>query len=135
VRIEPDLTPDSHVGMFAIVLAMGSALVSTVGPALRSAWRENLGFLRSGERKAGCTPMRPVGTDMDRNCRPSQHPLMCFGLRRSYKIRIPGALPEWEEKVAPALLCSSPLHPRFRIAQALAQQRRMNLSNSPDNVL
>jgi predicted permease len=48
-RIEPDLTPDTQVALYALALAVLSALAFTIAPALR-AWRQELlPWLRSGE--------------------------------------------------------------------------------------
>ena len=48
-RIEPGLTPDTQVALYALALAVLSALAFTVAPAVR-AWRQELlPWLRSGE--------------------------------------------------------------------------------------
>ena len=48
-RIEPDLTPDTQVALYALALAVCSALAFTIAPAVR-AWRQGLlPWLRSGE--------------------------------------------------------------------------------------
>jgi predicted permease len=48
-RIEPDLTPDTQVALYALALAVLSALAFTIAPAVR-AWRQELlPWLRSGE--------------------------------------------------------------------------------------
>jgi predicted permease len=48
-RIEPDLTPDTQVALYALSLAVLSALAFTIAPAVR-AWRQELlPWLRSGE--------------------------------------------------------------------------------------
>ncbi len=48
-RIEPDLTPDTQVALYALALAVLSALAFTIAPAV-SAWRQELlPWLRSGE--------------------------------------------------------------------------------------
>jgi len=48
-RIEPDLTPDTQVTLYALGLAVLSALAFTIAPAVR-AWRQELlPWLRSGE--------------------------------------------------------------------------------------
>jgi predicted permease len=49
IRIEPDLTPDTQVALYALSLAVLSALAFTIAPAMR-AWRQELlPWLRSGE--------------------------------------------------------------------------------------
>jgi predicted permease len=49
IRIEPDLTPDTQVALYALSLAVLSALVFTIAPAVR-AWRQELlPWLRAGE--------------------------------------------------------------------------------------
>jgi predicted permease len=49
IRIEPDLTPDTQVALYALLLAVLSALAFTIAPAVR-AWRQELlPWLRSGE--------------------------------------------------------------------------------------
>ncbi len=48
-RIEPDLTPDTRVALYALGLAVFSALVFTIAPAVRACRQELLPWLRSGE--------------------------------------------------------------------------------------
>jgi predicted permease len=59
VRVEPDLSPDSAVAIYALALAALSALAFTVAPAIR-AWRlEVLPWLKAGEHGvvAGRSPL------------------------------------------------------------------------------
>jgi predicted permease len=49
VRIEPDLTPDTQIALYALALGILSALAFTIAPAVR-AWRQELlPWLKSGE--------------------------------------------------------------------------------------